>query len=292
MFDAADPYVEFMRSKSSMLVHVKPYVGNSGDTLIRIGTELMLEELGIQTTLDVRKADLILWPGGNPSMWPGNGWAETLTTFADKSFVVGPGTFQFFEGYEWGNLLQQTRLRVEGVFARDTRSFRNLQKEFSTARFHIGLGHDPALHLRNSTWAIENQAAATEEYALASFRRDLEASIAHSALAAYLPKVFRKRVQRKAQARSWENRLAQVEKFRTKSVPLRVRDVSTFDFESFVERVRGAKEVHTDRLHCMLLAVLLEKPTFAYPTAYNKLEAVFEHSLKGWANVQFPLKAP
>ena len=54
-----------------------------------------------------------------------------------------------------------------------------------------------------------------------------------------------------------------------------------------MEIVRSAAEVHTDRLHCMLLAVMLGKPTFAYPTAYAKLEAVYAHSVRPWAHVEF-----
>jgi exopolysaccharide biosynthesis predicted pyruvyltransferase EpsI len=54
-----------------------------------------------------------------------------------------------------------------------------------------------------------------------------------------------------------------------------------------MEIVRSAAEVHTDRLHCMLLAAMLGKPTFAYPTAYTKLEAVYAHSVRQWAHVQF-----
>ena len=32
---------------------------------------------------------------------------------------------------------------------------------------------------------------------------------------------------------------------------------------------------------------MLGKPTFAYPTAYAKLEAVYAHSVRQWAHVQF-----
>jgi len=45
--------------------------------------------------------------------------------------------------------------------------------------------------------------------------------------------------------------------------------------------VRRSKEVHTDRLHAMLVSVMLGKPVFAYETLDQKLEAVYEHSLRG-----------
>jgi hypothetical protein len=37
----------------------------------------------------------------------------------------------------------------------------------------------------------------------------------------------------------------------------------------------------------MILALLLGKEVFAYPTAYSKLEGVYEHSVKSWAFVRF-----
>jgi exopolysaccharide biosynthesis predicted pyruvyltransferase EpsI len=66
-----------------------------------------------------------------------------------------------------------------------------------------------------------------------------------------------------------------------------VCDASVCQFEYFVEVIRSAAEVHTDRLHCMLLAAMLGKRVFAYSTAYGKLEAVYEHSVKEWAHVEF-----
>ena len=70
----------------------------------------------------------------------------------------------------------------------------------------------------------------------------------------------------------WINQVAR----NTRSAkPIKVCDASSLLLEYFLEIVRCAAEVHTDRLHCMLLAAMLGKPTFAYPTAYGKLEAVY-----------------
>ncbi len=69
--------------------------------------------------------------------------------------------------------------------------------------------------------------------------------------------------------------------------PLRVCDVSTYPLPYFLETVRSAHEVHTDRLHVMLVAAMLGKPTFAYGTCFRKLEAIYEHSVKSWAHVEF-----
>jgi exopolysaccharide biosynthesis predicted pyruvyltransferase EpsI len=66
-----------------------------------------------------------------------------------------------------------------------------------------------------------------------------------------------------------------------------VCDVSSYPLPYFLETVRSAEEVHTDRLHVMLLAAMLGKRTFAYPTTFRKLEAVYEHSMQDWTHVEF-----
>jgi exopolysaccharide biosynthesis predicted pyruvyltransferase EpsI len=68
-------------------------------------------------------------------------------------------------------------------------------------------------------------------------------------------------------ARSWRH-----------SLPLLCADVSKLRFEVFVETIRAAHEVHTDRLHVMLFAAMLGKKVYAYPTSHGKLEGVYRHS--------------
>ncbi len=58
-------------------------------------------------------------------------------------------------------------------------------------------------------------------------------------------------------------------------------------FEEFVSIIAGAAEVHTDRLHVMIMDSLLGKKIFAYGTAYSKLEQIYHHSIQSWAEVTF-----
>jgi exopolysaccharide biosynthesis predicted pyruvyltransferase EpsI len=62
-------------------------------------------------------------------------------------------------------------------------------------------------------------------------------------------------------------------------MPILCEDVALRSFDSFVEKVSQASVVHTDRLHTMILGVLLGKEVIAYPTAYSKLEQVYDHSI-------------
>ena len=292
MFDKKNQYVQFLISRREKIFHVKPYIGNSGDCLIRMGTIELLTDLGIGTTVNPDKADIILWPGGNPTMWRGNieGWKEVWSLFPGKEFIVGPATFQF-DKYNWSELIAQSKACITGLFARDPVSFNNLQKSHLPDNIQIGLSHDPALYLRDSAWLKEHKEASTEEYILAAFRNDHETDVKLNSYINFfrplIPKRIIFRLNRNVQKRYREMKISIVRRRTTEKIPLRAVDVSAYDFESFVETVRRSYEVHTDRLHCLILAVMLGKRAFAYPTSYGKLEAIYEYSIKPWANVTF-----
>ena len=179
MHEPNDPFVKFLQTRLDRRVYLKPYRGNSGDELISMGNEVLLKELGIEQVVDPRKADLILWPGGNPAMWQEHlaGWQDCWKQFPNTEFVVAPATFQG-SVQDWRTPLETTRARIGGVFARDTVSFRELQSLKLSGGAVIGLGHDPAFHLRNSEWVARHREAATSEYILASFRGDHESVFA------------------------------------------------------------------------------------------------------------------
>lgn len=291
-----DPYVGFLRSRRHQTFHLKPYPGNSGDVLIRLGTEAVLARLGIKHTVDPRRADVILYPGGNPTMWGMNieVWVDCWTRFPKTEFVVGPATFQP-SSIDWPSIVRSSTGTITALFARDPASYRNLQGAGLPVSILTGLAHDPAIHLRESQWVAEHRMAASEEYVLASFRDDHESELHHlSGFSAFIESVdwpLIARLRNRRRRRRVADRLAQMEKLRDPTLQLKVLDASRFDFASFVECVRRCRELHTDRLHAMLLAALLGKRTYAYPTAYDKLEAVYEHSLRGWADVRFAADA-
>ncbi len=271
---------------------MKPWSGNSGDALIWLGTERLLKDLGIPRTFDPRKADVILIPGGNQTMWQENidVWKEAWTRWPGKKFVVGPTTARL--GYTtWRQDVDQSGRNVVGIFARDPESYATLCECGLSSRIEIGLSHDPALYLWDSDLLGAHREAATEEFVLAAFRRDHEAVVHFGTRRilweSLLPFFLCRRIRRRRVDTHREDRIALVTQHTRRAEPVRVCDASRDIFEHFLEIVRSAAEVHTDRLHCMLLAVMLGKPTFAYQTAYGKLEAICEHSLRGRAPVEF-----
>jgi exopolysaccharide biosynthesis predicted pyruvyltransferase EpsI len=288
-----DPYLEFLRARADRVFYRMPYPGNAGDSLIQYATDRILHDLRVRTTVDPQHADVILVPGGNPTMWPGIGserWQLLWTRHADAEFVVGPAGFR--NGYtDWQRILNEAGTQVSGLFARDPDSFRTLSNAGVRPEVVVALSHDPALYLRDTEWLAAHRRATTEEYDLVALRDDHETNLSHPEflllLRSLLPwRVYNWVVRRSAGAvRSRKLRL--VRTLEHGSLPLLENDVSRQRFEVFVEVIRAARVVHTDRLHVMLLATMLGKKVFAYPTAHGKLEAVFHHSLAGWADVKF-----
>lgn len=292
MPESDDQFEQFLSARRGQTVYMKPYWGNSGDMLIWLGMEEMLRRLGLVQVLDPRRAEIILWPGGNPTMWDLNikGWQDCWERWPHAQFVVAPATFQ--RGMlPWPELLESTNANIAGLFARDAQSLQILQGLKLKNTTCIGIGHDPAFEMRHTQWIRDSREACTREYVLAGFRDDHEsthggAKIGHSSLRFPLSAVYdwlQKRKHERAQCRQMEA----VARASSSKLPIKWRDASLLSFHAFVECVARADEVHTDRLHCMIMATLLEKKVFAYPTLYSKLEGVYEQSIKSWANVTF-----
>ncbi len=291
LFGPNDPYVKFLLGRKDRTFYLKPWNGNSGDVLIWLGTEYLLKDLGITRTLDPRTADIILIPGGNQTMWQENTdiWKEVWTRWPDKEFVVGPTTVQLGVTM-WREDVRESGRNMTGLFVRDPQSYSILSECGLGGRVTIGLSHDPALYLRDSELIRDHRKAGTGEFVLAAFRADHEGAAGPAGrmgrYASLLPAFLSRRMKRRwaeTRQREW---IAQVARNTRSDKPIKVCDASKYVLEYFFEIVRCAAEVHTDRLHCMLLAAMLGKPTFAYPTAYGKLEAIYAHSVKDWAPVE------
>jgi exopolysaccharide biosynthesis predicted pyruvyltransferase EpsI len=292
LFGKTDPYVYFLLKHRDRLFYLKAWSGNSGDELIWRGTEYLFDCLGLRRTVDPREAEIILIPGGNQTMWQGNidTWNQVRTRYPAKAFVVGPTTVHFGMT-RWDRDIKTPGARVLAIFARDPQSYANLRAAQLDPEIRIGLSHDPALALCDSEWIRRHRAAATEEHVLVVFRADIENMYFRRPFrrlrSMLLPHcVFMRREARRLR-RSLDTALSCAVQSTHCTQPLLVCDVSLCGFEYFVETIRSAAEVHTDRLHCMLLAAMLGKRVFAYPTSHGKLEQVYVHSIEKWANVDF-----
>jgi len=292
VFTETDPYVQFLMDNKGKMFYLKPWGGNTGDTLIWWGTENLLRDLNIRMTLNPLEADLILIPGGNQTMWQSNidVWKEVWAAYPDKEFAVGPMTAQ--PGFTtWVEDVQHAPVKIAGMFARDMESYGHLRNCHFPDDVVLGLSHDPALYLRTSDFIKVQREAVSQELVLAAFRIDHEgcctAGQYMKRLSCWVPDRLLRRIDLRQKMRSRANKIARAAQISGANGTFRVCDISRSLAPCFFEMLRAAKEVHTDRLHCMLAAAMLQKPLFAYPTTFGKLEAVYEHSLKGWAHVEF-----
>ena len=287
-----DPFSACLRGLAGGKCYVKHYLGNSGDELIFAGVSHLLRECGVIQTFNEGHADFILWPGGNPTMWKANidGWREVLQEHVGKRFIIAPGTFEGSE-HGWVDVLNGATM-VSHVFARDVKSFDVLGQRCGAGQFERGLSHDPALALLNSEWLNVQKASAERRFTLIAMRDDHEAGVERErgvggVLLRTMPSMIRRKIEWRDHFRKRMKKLEAIAASLPKGERSRVHDVSSANPSVFFDTIRQAKEVHTDRLHVMLMAAMLGKPVVAYATSYGKLESVYNRSLAGWADVTF-----
>jgi exopolysaccharide biosynthesis predicted pyruvyltransferase EpsI len=216
---------------------------------------------------------------------------ETLKKYTRAKLVIGPATFEF--GYtDWDKSFKEFSPQISGLFARDPQSYINLERANLPSEIQIGLSHDPALYLANSSWIEEQRKNCSQEYILTVFRLDhetvpgIEEKIIKP-LGTILPEKIFKKLTKWSRKRSKQRKIRNAHKLSDNKPPFRNEDIYRMSFDDYVETIRRAKEVHTDRLHVMLLGAMLGKKIYAYPTSFGKLDNVYEYSLKGWADVNF-----
>ncbi len=292
MFTDTDPYVRFLLDNKAKTFYMKPWGGNTGDMLIWLGTENLLRDLSIRTTRDPQIADLILIPGGNQTMWQANVdiWKKVWDAHAGKEFAVGPMTAQ--PGLtSWVEDIRCAPVKIAGLFARDTESYGHLQACRFGKDVVLGLSHDPALYLRDSDLVQTEREAASDEYVLAVFRNDHEGHRTireyRGGLSRLMPRRLLSWLDAHRKTCSQVNKTAKAAALSAAGGDFVTLDIAHDPIPYFFEVLRAAKVVHTDRLHGMLAAAMLGKRVYAYPTTFGKLEAVYEHSMKDWADVEF-----
>jgi exopolysaccharide biosynthesis predicted pyruvyltransferase EpsI len=293
--NGTDDYVDFLGRLKGNMVSLIPIPGNAGDALIAIGQQHLLRSCTRCLSSDITHADYLVSPGGNPSHWflaHKERWDYHLELNHSAKLILGPCTFSHGSSQLLHYILKRQD-RIAGVFARDPASYTVLKSVGLDQKVTIGLGHDPAVHLRENAMIKELRAAGTSDYVLQAIRTDRrEALPPATGLMLTMERIpirpLQVLFQRMRFARFQDNLRASVR--RNISADLRIvsDDVSLHhNHLLFLDLVRGAAEVHTNRLHVMIAACLLGKKTFGYATSYGKLEAVYDHSVRQWADVTF-----
>lgn len=291
LFTPDDPYLRFLELRKGSRFFMKSWLGNSGDLLIWQATEAILSDLGIELVLDPAAADYILVAGGNQTMWEENVavWRESSRRFPGAKLIIGPGTVK--SGYSsWLEFVKSPESTVEAIFTRDPASHRLLEECGLGPAVTIGLSHDPVFYRLGTPWLEAQRSGCAEDHIVVAFRKDYEGKGLFDGLfggrKSHRGGAVARKLRKAGVKLSREMRIRAVRR-KYAGQAIVVRDVSRMLLPCFLETLRAARLVHTDRLHVMIMAAMLGKPVHAHGTGYGKLEAVYDHSMMEWARVTF-----
>ncbi len=281
-----EPFAAFVRRYSGVRVYLAAYHGNAGDELIYSGALQTLMDAGAILEAEPRRAEVVVWPGGNPAMWHAHirRWRELLNETSAR-FLLGPCTLQADET-QWRSTLISYRERIEAVFVRDERSLAAVDAIAPELGCGARLAPDPAIHCQRLPRIMALRDAKPGGDVLAAFRDDHEAVEEKWRQRVFLlvvPRRYRFSV-RNALLRRAARRRIEVRLNEHRIPATRVMDVSATCFSMFIQTIAASREVHTDRLHAMFGAVLLGRPVIAYDTYYGKLSGAWS-AFRPWLDV-------
>lgn len=283
-----DDYSAFLAQYANKFIYLCPYPGNSGDELIVRGTLELIDKINILRTYNPNLAEVILYPGGNPTMWHEDIviWRNIWEQYPNKPFIIGPITYSKSDNF-WIESITELNPNILICAARDKNSYAILEN-ISQIKCKKLLAHDPAFYLRHSSLIQTWLTGAYEQHNLYAFRSDHEANsfsptLSNNPYIASIQKMQRILLSK----RNRELKVNKANQMTQSNLPKIIKDASLTNFDIFLDLILRAKEIHTDRLHIMICAALLNKKIFAYSTQYKKLEAVYEHSMQGWSDVTF-----
>jgi len=302
-------------------VFFDPLWGNNGDKLITMGSRKILRECGTQLVRSPKRADVIVINGGasmTSSLWQ-HGLKILLTyasTYNGKILVVLPQSWEFNQT-EFRKLILNNRAQRIYLYARERYSY-ELLKQIMGRNIYIGLDHDMAFHLDNSSFLASLKSKARDEHILIVERGDRESATGlqgqSSSLIPLISKVIpaqlRSRIPMRAKIKIVE-KIAPLERVTKKafhnqtkvstpfyqsalelvagkhhsltSLPVHYADISlptVCSFREFALAIARADIVITTRLHVGILSALLGKPTYLKQGPWHKIKGVYEYSLK------------
>ncbi len=287
-----DNFEIYLRSHGDDRILVISPGGNHGDTLIHMGLEKKLRELGIEfeavnleregwrrpllglkylmniaswrlglrsifKLLKTDGFDLLLFEGGGymNDLWYGPAlMMEALRH--DKPIVVAPQSY-WFRDDGFMELLREGRSIT--LFCREPYSHRHLTEIGVPPSVKVLLAEDTALYLEAKD--LENYIEPGEgDYDLICLRNDRESAISPELKRSILVEAIN---------------------------PL-VMDISKRgSFKDFVSTIANANRVYTDRLHVAILAAILGKETLLIGNRYHKNRGVYEYSLRRFPWVSY-----
>ncbi len=285
-------------------------VGNNGDRLMVLGTDIVYNELGIRRVNRAQDADLIVI-GGNGGMLERayhipRIFRECSQGFPDTPMCVLPSTY-FYPSGQFGEEIGK-RTAPLTLFCREPYSFKHLTQEQKLPdNCRVVLDRDMAFELQDGD-LVRRLASTQAKHVLMVERTDVEADPAaftnksgffRKALGKHVPgpikRVLYPFVKARRASRITPFRIAceqmLAERFPALSgLPRHAGDVSNVNvcsFDDFCRLIGEAAVVFTTRLHVGILSAMTGRPTFIFGGPYHKIRGIYEHSLAGMNHVVF-----
>lgn len=290
-----------------------PLCGNNGDTLIRMGAESLFRRFHLDLVGDPAEAECIVVNGGGGmnNFWQGglNALRYYNTAFRDIPLLVLPSSYQV-EAADLAALFALRRAPAH-LYAREQYSLDLLSASGLPGAITLGLDHDLAFALEDTTYLKGLRARRADKHILIVERGDLESTtgLRHRI---YLKDGMRERVPQRVRyaikrgllalttprtprspfARThaaWARR----EYPQLRKLPIYVDDISEngrCSFARFSRLIAEAALVITTRLHVAILGGMLGKPTHMFGGTYHKIAGVYEYSLHKVPHVQLHMQ--
>ena len=284
-------FLECLEALRGASLHIDWLAGNNGDRLIRMGLARLLEQASAAIVESPQEADVIVLSGGGAmnEFW-GGGLAVLESyrrRFPAKPLHVAPSSFhvsreRFLQICDLGDAPLV-------LYCREERSYDWLRRLQPPEHVDVRLAQDLALELQGGDFIREQLPKRSRDHFLIAMRGDREgnAGIYEKARAPWLPPLIRRplsRVRTRLIARRSRRVIDAIGRAMgvPHDVPRVYCDVSVgAEFDEFVRLIRTAHTIVTDRLHCGILAYMLNKHAVLRPGSYHKVQGVFEYSLSG-----------
>lgn len=313
------PLQEKLTEYAGKRVFFEPLHGNNGDKLIEMGSREMLRKIKANLVSKPQQAEVILLNGGAGMT---DIWLHGFNTlksynrlYPEIPLIILPSSFLFTET-DFASLFSD-RIAPAFVYSREHYSLNTLKDLVFPSDVRLGIDHDMAFHLQDSSYLKNLQSKTVQKHILIVERNDPESTTALYEAPSqpiltksrYIPKSVKRPISKflltplKHMALSKSLSEQQVNNVFTqeclkqifqdyptlKNLPVFAADISNPElcsFHTFSKLIAEAAVVVATRLHVGILAAMLNKPTYIKSGSYHKIRGIFEYSLVDKENIR------
>lgn len=298
-------------------IFFEPLEGNNGDKLIEMGSHTLLQSIDAKLVSNPRQADAIVIIGGGGMT---DNWSLGFKEIKKYSLehpaiplIILPSSFSFTKT-DFPALFRERKAPAL-IYVRERYSLKLLEDFDFPSDVRLGLDHDMAFQLKDTSYFKYLQTRETQKHILIVERDDAERvtntshqpqkpnwkrhipwSVKGPINRHLLWKLNRRSIAKhlgelglQAEfAQEWHQKVL-VDHPEFENLPVFAADISSpalCSFDRFNELIADAAVVVSTRLHVAILAAMLGKPTYIKSGSYHKIQGIFEHSLSERSNVR------